>query len=272
MSLLLRDELRIALNPEHVTLERLGRGFRPAVKDRQVVPCTAPLRDEAPWAKALESLESGLARLNREKLGAQVVLSNHFVRYALLPWNDQISDQREEQAFIRHCFARTYGEEAQRWVFRLSPCGYGKTRVACAIDQGLLDGLDRITSAHGVRVVSLQPAFMAAFNQWRRQIRDSVAWFVVAEPGRLCLSLLQQGSWCNLRTMKTGTDWQQALRKLLEREFLVSGTGTERGTVYLFAPGMGPEVDLPDWNVRQLGSTSTGARVDIADLALNMSE
>jgi hypothetical protein len=255
VSLLLRDEVRILFNPDRVAMERLGRGFHPAVVARNETACAAPVNGEAPWVKALDGLETCLAGLGTDKIDAVVVLSNHFVRYALLPWSDQISDTNEEQAFIRHCFVQTYGEEARHWAFRLSPGGYGEAQVASAIDQGLLDGLERVMSAHGLRLVSLQPGFMTAFNQWRQRLLDPVAWFVVAEPGRLCLSLLQQGRWCSLKTVKVGNEWQQALKKLLEREFLVSESGTERGTVYLHAPDLNGETELPGWTVRHLGAT-----------------
>ncbi len=246
MSPLLRDELRIALGPAKVAMVRLGRGLQPEVVARQEISCDAPARDQKPWTKALEGLEAGLSKLKGEKVDAQVMLSNHFVRYALVPWSDEISDQDEEQAFVRLCFVRTYGEDAQHWALRMSPNGYGETQVACAIDQDLLDGLERVAATHNVRLVSLQPYFMKMFNQWQRDLPDSVAWFVVAEPGRLCVSLLQHGRWHTLRTMKVGADWQDALQKLLEREFLISDSATERGAVYLYAPGFAGTTGFPD--------------------------
>ena len=66
--------------------------------------------------------------------------------------------------------------------------------------------------------------------------------------------MLQQGHWRSLRTVKTGDDWQQALKKLLEREFMVSESATERGTVYLHAPELSGETELPGWTVRHLGA------------------
>jgi hypothetical protein len=197
------------------------------------------------------------------------VLSNHFVRYALVPWSDQISDRDEEQAFIRLSFSRTFGAEAQHWALRMSPNGYGDTQLASAIDQELLDGLERIVVAHGMRLTSLQPNFMTVFNRWRKRIPERAAWFVVAEPGRLCVSQLEQGCWRSVRAAKTGDDWQQALLKLLEREFMVSESGTERGTVYLVAPNVDSETVLPGWTVRHLDAT--GDPVSHGELQFAMS-
>lgn len=272
MSLLLHDELRITLSPGKVAMERLARGLHPRVVARHAVACAVPGQDEAPWAKVLQGLESGLREMGGTKSDAQIVLSNHFVRYALVPWSDQISDQDEEQAFIRLCFTKTYGADAQHWALRMSPNGYGESQVACAIDQDLLEGLERIVTAHGAKLVSLQPYLMTMFNQWRQELPDSAAWFVVAEPGRLCVSQLRKGRWQTLRTVKAGSDWYQALQKLLEREYLISESGMERGAVYLCVPASVAATDLPGWEVHQLGAIPDGAVPAGIHFAMSMSE
>lgn len=264
MSLLLRDELRIALSPERVTLLRFGRGLRSRLISRQEIACEPVQAGETPWSKALDGMETGLRTMNGRPMDARVILSNNFVRYALLPWSDQISDAAEEQAFIRHCFAQTYGEEVQNWVLRASSAGYGEAQVASAIDQSLVERLDRIAASRRVKVISLQPYLMSVFNRWRPQLTGTSIWFVVAEPGRLCLSMLKQGCWSSLQSVKVGEDWPEALRNLLERELLVSESGGERGTVYLFAPGHDHKPDLPGWTVFGLSAKpGNGASPDI---------
>lgn len=259
MSLLLRDQLRIKMSPEMVAMVRLGRGFHPEVVTRNSVACAAPSQDEAPWTKVLDGLDAALGTMDGEKIDAAVTLSNHFVRYVLVPWNEQINDPAEEQAFIRLCFTQTYGTDAKQWELRVSSGAYGETQVASAIDQDLMKGIERVASAHGVRLVSLQPYFMSMFNQWRDELQGSTIWFVVAEPGRLCISQLQQGCWHTLRTIKVGEDWPDALQKLLEREYLISESATERGSVYLYAPGLTAAIDFPGWKVHLLGTTRTVA-------------
>lgn len=249
---LLRDKVCITLSPDRVEMVRLGRGLQPAVVSRHTVSCDMAGPDEAPWLRALDSLDAGLHVLGGKRMDAEVVLSNHFVRYALVPWSEEISDESESLAFTRYCFSQTYGNDAQRWALRTSSSGYGETQVSSAVDQDLLDGLDRISTAHSLRLVSMQPYFMTAFNRSLNQLRGSVMWFVVAEPGRLCVSRLQQGRWCNLQAVKADDDWLDTLKNLLEREFLVSEAGTERGEVYLFAPGYMEEIVLPGWVINRL--------------------
>lgn len=270
MSPLFRDQLHIALSPGGVVMVRLGRGPETAAASRQEFVCAAAQPGEAPWVRALECLEHALQERKSGKADATVLLSNHFVRYALVPWSEQISDANEEQAFIRHCFTKTYGAEAQHWALRMSPAGYGETKVACAIDQELLDGLERISTSHGLRLSSLQPYFMAAFNQWRRQLPESVVWFVVAEPGRLCVSLMERGQWRILRVVKVGDDWRDALGKLLEREYLVSDSAPERGKVYVHAPDDESEIILPGWTAQRLGANPNAPAPNEFHLAMSM--
>jgi hypothetical protein len=113
---------------------------------------------------------------------------------------------------------------------------------------------------------------MATFNQWRQELPDSSAWFVVAEPGRLCVSQLQKGRWQTLRTVKAGGDWCQALQKLLEREYLISDSGMERGAVYLCAPAPVAANELPGWEVHQLNTKQDAAAHAGSDFFVSMSE
>jgi hypothetical protein len=113
---------------------------------------------------------------------------------------------------------------------------------------------------------------MTMFNQWRQELPDSAAWFVVAEPGRLCVSQLRKGRWQTLRTVKANGDWCQALQKLLEREYLISESGMERGAVYLCASASVAATDLPGWKVHQLGTKQDAAAHTDNDLAMSMSE
>ena len=238
MSLLLRDEVSISLSPGRVKAVHFSGGFRPSVKAKKMISCDPPALKEILWKNTLDGLEAVLHALEGDKMNAKVILSNHFVRYALVPWSDQISNAGEERAFVRHSFAQIYGDDVRHWELRVSPGGYGEAQVASAIDHGLLEGIERIVTSRGFRLVSTQPYFMSVFNRWRKHLQEDHAWFVVAEPGRLCVSQLQQGVWRSLRTIKVNDDWLEALRILLERELLVSESGAECNTVYLVAPDL----------------------------------
>jgi hypothetical protein len=148
----------------------------------------------------------------------EVVLSNHLVRYAVLPWSSALSSEDEWLAYARHAFTATYGSDVAGWRIRLCESGRRKTRVACAADAVLLDSLAGVE-----RVVSIQPHLMAAFNARRGEFGKEPGWFVLHEPGRLTLGLVAEGEWKLLRNRRAREDWRESLDDLLHRETAASG-------------------------------------------------
>jgi hypothetical protein len=188
------------------------------------------------------------------KADVNLVLSNRFVHYAVVPWSDTLDSNEEEQAFARHCFARIYGSEADDWGIKLSSANSRKPRLACAVEQTLIDALTTCMRPLGGRYRSLQPHLMASFNRVRARLGDEPAWLVVAEPGLLCLALLQEGRWQSVRTLKVGPDWVNELHGLLAREECLVDSQTECGRVLVFAPDS-PQMVMPQagkWQVENL--------------------
>lgn len=151
-----------------------------------------PPEEPQPWQGALDELKNKAAAL-RGRVDVTVVLSNHFVRYAVLPAQESAATPEEELALARFHFARIHGERARGWDVRVSG------EVACAIDAALLEGLKACFPRTGkARLVSLQPALMAAFNRARSRIPREGAWLVLAERGRTCLARLAARGWASV--------------------------------------------------------------------------
>lgn len=162
----------------------------------------------------------------------EVILSNHFVRYAVLPWSSALSTERDWMAFAEHIFVSTYGGDTAPWRIRICDTGRRKARVASAAEASLLDSIAAIP-----RVVSIQPHLMSAFNAQHEEFDTDPGWFVVHEPGRLTLGLIANGEWKLLRNRAARADWQETLRDLIQRETTASGeTACER---VLLASAMG---------------------------------
>jgi hypothetical protein len=147
-----------------------------------------------------------------------VILSNHFVRYAVLPWSPSLSTEQEWLSFAEQVFASTYGGAAANWRIRVCSAGYRQARVASAVNGEVLDALEALP-----HVVSIQPYLMAAFNSRRPALRGRTAWFVLQEPGRLTLCLFAQGEWKTVRTRNAAPDWKQSLSDVLDRELAGCG-------------------------------------------------
>jgi hypothetical protein len=160
-----------------------------------------------PWHGALEVFKREAATW-RSRLDVSVLLSNHFVRYAVLPAQDGSATLEEELALARFQFTKIHGERVKAWEVRVSE------QLACAIDTALLSEIKGIFSKQkGVKLVSVQPYLMAAYNRTRRRIPAEGAWLVLAETGRTCLARLAPKGWASVHNGRE-TDAEA----LLERE------------------------------------------------------
>jgi hypothetical protein len=225
VSLLWRDQVRIALCPDRVIFVRLSQGFRPRVVAKGVITCESAAPGEQPWQPALETLKRVLPDCGQARADTVVILSNHFVRYALIPRCEQLSGEEEEMALVRHSFTKIYGAAAEAWEIRLSEDGGNGPRVASAVDQRLVESLREVLASSVMKLRSIQPYLMAAFNQWRGRLGRE-AGFVLVEPGRLCLALLRDRQWRAVRTARISlAAWPLELALVLDRERYLWASG-----------------------------------------------
>lgn len=258
MLLRLRDEHRIVLRPDRVVLARMKRELTPRGLKRHVLairdlPCAAAGGD-SPWSGALDALQGALPEFAGRKSHATVVLSNHFIRYALIPWSDTLNDAKEEMAYARHSFSEMYGHDFGSWELRVSP-GRGCTaQMASAVDARLLGSLRESLGRFEINLKSVQPHLMLACNACHALLRDRSAWLALLEHGNLCLVLLQKGRWSWVRSMRIGNNWHEELPRLLEREAFNANVESEVNDVLLWAPELEETLVVPGgrWRIQNL--------------------
>jgi hypothetical protein len=198
------SELRIGLTAENILLST-GETFD--------VP---RLEDGAPeWQAAIEALEKVLPPLKGQE--ASVVLADRFVRYALLPWSDTLKTHEQWLNLARHRFSAIHGPAANEWEIKFAATAPAGPRVACAADRGLIEELGARAVAHQVRLVSVVPFLVAAFNKVRDMTGGS-CWLVVEEPGRLTLALFLKGVWVAIRSRRADERWRRVLPEIIGRE------------------------------------------------------
>jgi hypothetical protein len=237
VSLSWREQVFVALCPDRIVLLHLDRGGRRA-RLGKIVPCPPAAAREALWAPALAALRAILPEYTHSRAEVSLVLSNHFMRYQLLPWSDRIGGEAEEQAYGRYGFSQVHGEAAARWAIRLSGDGGDQPWLASAVDAALVAELERAVAEAGLRLRSIQPHLMAAFNRWRGQLRGDAVWFALAEPGRLCLALLRGGRWSDLGSFPVATDVLAELPDLLARQRLLADLAGQADRVYVWDPAV----------------------------------
>jgi hypothetical protein len=222
VSLLFPERLTIHLSPTQISV------------GEKKIPCDDPLQ-------ALQGFELPRAQIS-------VILSNAFVRYALVPWSDALSGDAEEAAYVRHHFLRVHGERAKGWTFRASPAPAGAPRLCSAIDTALLTAL-KAAFAGKAKLVSIQPALMAVFNRCRGDIPAGGAWLALVEADRACIGLHAKGHWQAVSNGKMGArgEWLPLLE--LERH-RVAGDSPDVVMVH----GAAVPEEAPGWKMQRLAA------------------
>jgi hypothetical protein len=269
------------LHPHQLVVAQLRRaltrqGLRRHMLATRTVPCGASVAGAMPWSGALAALDAVLPESANNGACATVVLSNHFTRYAMVPWSDELSDETEELSYARHTFSEIYGRDEGEWEVRISPGGSGKPQLASAVDAGLLAALREMFGRQQVSLDSVRPHLMVACNACRGVLRTRSAWLALVERGNLCLALLQGGQLSWVRTMRTSDQWHKELPFLLNREALIANIEVSTDEVLLWVPDQQrvPVVADERWKVEHLQPArmpNVGEKID-SRFAMYMSD
>jgi hypothetical protein len=168
----------------------------------------------------------------------EIVLSNHFVRYQLFPWQDGLQNLQEELGFARFAFTQTYGSAVDHWHIALSDEAPGLPRIAAAIDTALLERLRDEVGKAGGELVSVSTSLVSAVDYWRSSFDShQPTWFLAYESGLLTLLLRDRNGWRWVRSRRVAEDGLDGWRQIIADETLMLGEELAGGRVLLFAPG-----------------------------------
>ena len=261
---LLPERIEALLAPDGLRLRRDGTSETFSL---------APEHDAATWRVPLDALDRALcarparraargARLPAALAGMlaprlDIVLSEHFTRWRLLPWQAEVETPAEQEALARHRFREVYGEVARHWQVRCAEQPPGIAIPACAIDDALLAAVRQLAATHGSRLGSLRPLLVAAAERWRRKLPRGIAWFAVLEAGRLNLGLLRDGRWRALHgePLAAEADSGDLLAGLITRSAIAAGIAPGTGRLLLCGEGADTcPAPMPAEYVQRLGS------------------
>jgi len=257
VSLLWRNHLRVSVCADRLVL-RANKG-RTSFVPIQVKP------NDPEWRAPLEALPGVLA--NHKNYEVSIVLADRFVRYALLPWNAALKSEEQWLALARHRLAAVHGATAAEWDLKLTETAPRGPRLACAVDRALVGVLAAAAQDAGVRLVSVQPFLVAAFNRLQGSLLGNLGaascWLVVEEPGRLTLCFIQRGTWVAIRSRRTGSGWREMLPDIIARESAFLALSERCTRVIVCAQG--------EFDTAQHDAFDTNA-VNYSELALARSE
>jgi hypothetical protein len=245
-------QLEILLRPGEIRVTRRPALFpsRGAVAV-QGYPVTA-VESEEPWRASVEALGAAL-RQETSARSLHLVLSDHFLRYALVAWNESLVADAERLAFARLALGEIYGNMAADWAVTLDQQPAGQASFACAMDRNLLQALREATDGRGLRLRSVNAALADRINRHRAALRDRVFCLASLEPARLTLAFRNEAGWLAVRTRRVNGDPLEALSAVLRQEATAAGAA-DGGTLYLIADSAAalPSFGLPNWKVTRL--------------------
>lgn len=231
-----RKRLCVVLCPDQVIILGLGRGLRPRVILQTILPC-AQVADAPGWQPALDVFEHWLGSHEMDSAAVTVILSGHFVRYALMPYSAEVTSRAEERALAQILFEGIYGERARQWTLEIGQSGYGETRLIAAADTLLLERITATLAPTTLKLRAIAPYFVQAFNCFRAQIQAADGLFAVVESDRLTGVTFRGGQLVGVRHVPLSDETDEQLSRLLHREALTGGFDPEGLAVYLHVVG-----------------------------------
>jgi hypothetical protein len=220
----LSDSLRLGLSPDRVVFARFGRGLRPKLVERGVVPVEAAAGDDA-WRGPLAALPELLKVHAPRAARASLVLSSHFVHHLVLKANESLSSREEWREYAAHRFEKIYGARALGWDIQVASADKAQPRLASAIDRTLIEAAVAAFKDSRARLESIQPHVVSAFNRALPSAPGASFWFALREPGRLLLGFIGDGAWRSVRCRRATERWRDELPQWLERESALLATG-----------------------------------------------
>lgn len=226
---LFKGELLVLIQPQRAVFLHLSRalkhGLKPQVQQKQTHALPYNFITEANQQQEnLHVIGQLLSNEQWRGLATRVVLSNHFARFAVIPWNDALVAKEERQAFMLHCFAQAYGELAKSWNVSMSPPSFGENAIASAVSESLLQDLYRVFSECGLSLTGVHPHLMLAINQTLNETKKHGSptnfWIVVIHAGHVGLVLHTDNQWRAVKNVALEVDISAQVSALIQREMI----------------------------------------------------
>lgn len=233
MSPLWRDEVSVFVGARRVALARMRRGLRPVrvAETSATVNCVGA----GDWDATGHALDEQLAQPAWRDADARIVIGDHWARYAMVPWSSALRDESERKSHARHVLASVYGEPSGGWALAISSYARASARVVSAIPTGMLEDIRSMLDARRLRIVSMQPQLVAAYNRWRHRLPRCAAWFVSVDDGILAAAHVSEDGWDLVQSIRVRGDWSGDLNRLRRLRRLERGAAAD-GPVFVHAP------------------------------------
>lgn len=241
MSPLWRDQLHVFFAPERVDLVRSARGLKSTDITNITAKChQAPGKQQ--WEAPMHELAKMLERA--EKTAMTVTISNHFIRYVVLPPEDEITTPDEVFAYAGFRMREVYAERVNDWILSVSAWSPSSGAICAAISRELMMQIQELALRYKIKLIGIVPYLLSAFDQWHNVFDDKRTYFVLVETGRFCIALLKDNVWQNIRNQRILHNVEEELLAALDQEAIFYGHKEAVEEIRLFSPEH-PSLTLP---------------------------
>lgn len=158
---------------------------------RAAEPLTGMLSQPIDWLQRHAGAQNPPTRFKWQRQNLQVWLGAPWVRYLVLPAQNNLSTDTQRDAYARAMFAQEFGGLAQDWRVRVAAAAFNAPGLAAGIDRGLYDSLCALPRLH---LTALRPLLMQACTRLPH-LRPKEWGIVLAESGQLTCALYRNHSW-----------------------------------------------------------------------------
>lgn len=197
-----RDSLIVGISRDHLEWLRChGVVAQKVVAQGLEMLAGSPLQGDA-WQKQIFArMHECAACTEWQNADVTVILSSELVRYLAFVAPKNIRRSTELHVYAQQQFTQVYGDVAQHWQIRLSP-SKKSAYLACAFDLQWLEEL-RAIFQNKQHLISIQPAFMASFNLYRKTLPNKgVGWYVCYENQQFTYALFGDDQWQYVQTRR----------------------------------------------------------------------
>lgn len=248
-----REQAAVWLAPSQAGLALRRRGWgRPVEGHHQALAAPDGAGDVSAALQALAELEKLAVAARPHRARTRIVVSNRFVRTALLPDGRALRGAAERQVAAREVLRGIHGDAVDGWDVAVDDAA-APGMPAAALDAAWLQ---RLRQQAGLQAVSVRPLLaLAAAHAWPH-IAGRHAWLLVTEPdGAMLARIGTPHGWQSLRSLPfDAAHGRAALVPWLARCALLDGLEpADLPLVHVAWSGMGAAMPAPDASLAQAG-------------------
>lgn len=192
-----------------------------------------------PWREAVATAFALAAEKLPRRSRVTLVVADHFVRYALLPWSDRLLGRQLRLDSARALLRASCGEAAASFAIALDRPRFGMNGIAAGIDGALLAALKDGCAHGGLRLAAIRPQALHVLDAARARIAGGDGWFCRAERDRVVLAGFSAGNVTSLRNQRGDlADGEALARELAGLTAVAPAPG--RAALYFCGDGLPP--------------------------------